>query len=66
MISEKNQQVAKYVVAQFLRKKTYVVTKTCCVLLAFLFPDFVWCLWHIIKQIFNTFALFNIKIIHPR
>ena len=42
--------VAKYVAVQCLLKKTCVVTEICCVLLAFIFPDFAWCWWHIIKQ----------------
>ena len=46
-------------------KKTSVLTEMCFVLLAFIFPDLVWCYWHIIKQIFHAF-LFNVKIIHPR
>ena len=36
-------------------KKTCVVTKIYCVLLAFILPDLVWCWWHIIKQIFHSF-----------
>ena len=47
--------VVKYVVVQFLRKKTCVLTEICCLLLAFIFPDLVWCWWHIIKQIFHAF-----------
>ena len=44
---------------------TCVLAEIYCVLLAFIFPDPVWCWWHIIKQIFHAF-LFNIEIIHPR
>ena len=36
-------------------EKYCVVTKIWCVLLAFIFPDRVWCWWHIIKQIFHAF-----------
>ena len=36
-------------------KKPCVLTKICCVLLVFTFPDLVWCWWHIIKQIFDAF-----------
>ena len=30
------------------------MAEICCVLLAFIFPDLVWCWWHIIKQIFHA------------
>ena len=46
--------VVKYVVVQFLRKKL-ALTEICCALLALIFPDLVWCWWHIIKQIFMPF-----------
>ena len=46
----------KYVAVQFLRKETRVLNETCCLLLAFIFPDLVWCWWHIIKQIFHVFC----------
>ena len=36
--------VDKYVIVQFLRKKTCFVTEMCCILSAFIFPDFV-CRW---------------------
>ena len=42
--------VVKCVVAEFLLKKTCVLTKICCVLLAFIFPDLVWRWWHIINK----------------
>ena len=58
--------VAKYVVVQFLRKKTCVLTKICCVLLLFIAPEYVRCWWHTIKQISHAFFLFNIEIIHAR
>ena len=32
-----------------------VLTKICCVLLAFTFSDLVWYCWHITKQIFHAF-----------
>ena len=48
--------IVKYGVVQFLQKKTTcVLTEICCVLLVFIFPDLVWCWWHIIKQIFHAF-----------
>ena len=47
--------VVKNVVLQFLWKKNCVVVETCCVLLVFMFPDLVWCWWHITKQIFHAF-----------
>ena len=40
--------VVKYVVVQFLRKKTFALS-------AFIFPDLVWFCWHIIKQISHAF-----------
>ena len=43
--------VDEYIVVQFLR----VLTEIFCILLAFIFPDLVWCWWHIIKQIFHAF-----------
>ena len=49
--------LVKYVVVQFLRKKTCVVTKINFVLLAFIFPDLAWFLWHIMIQIFHAFFL---------
>ena len=36
-------------------KATCAVTEICCVLLAFIFRDLVWYLWHVIKQIFHAF-----------
>ena len=36
-------------------KKTCVLTEICYILLAFIFPDLVWCWWHIMKQIFHAF-----------
>ena len=65
MISEKN--INKNDIQWFTRsyslicrssvftKKTCVLTEICCVLLVFIFPDLVWCWWHIIKQIFHAF-----------
>ena len=35
-------------------KKTCVVTKMCCILLTLVFPDLLWCWWHIIKKIFHA------------
>ena len=46
--------VVKYFVVQFLQKRPGVLTEIYCVLLAFIFLDFVWCWWHTIKQIFHT------------
>ena len=46
--------VVKYVVVQFLQKKPEVLTEICCVLLAYIFQDLVWCCWYIIKQIFHA------------
>ena len=47
--------VIKYIIVQFLLKKTCVLMEICCVLLAFIILDLVWCWWHIIKQIFQAF-----------
>ena len=58
--------VVKYAVVQLLRKKTCVLTEISCVLLVFIFPYIVWCWWHIIKQIFHAYFMFDIEIIHPR
>ena len=66
MISEKNINkkimqndflgvVVKYVVVQFLQKRLVLSRNFYCVSLVFIFPDLVWCWWHIIKQIFYTF-----------
>ena len=53
--------MVKYVLVQFLQK-TYILTKICCVLLAFILPDLVWFLWHIIKQIFHVFFCLILKL----
>ena len=45
----------KYVAVQFFTKRTCVLNEICCVLLAFITPDLVWCWWHIVKQIFHVF-----------
>ena len=71
MISEKN--INKSNIKWFTRScswicsssrftKTYcVVIEICCVLLAFTFPDLVWCWWCVKKQIFHALFLFNIN-----
>ena len=53
--------MVKYVLVQFLQK-TYILTKICCVLLAFILPDLVWFLWHIIKHIFHVFFCLILKL----
>ena len=40
-------------------EKTCVLTEVCCVLLAFIYPDLVWCCWHIVKQMFPAFFLIS-------
>ena len=50
--------------SSYMCSKTCVLTETCCVLLVFIFPDLVWCWWHIIKQIYAMPFLFNNEIIH--
>ena len=37
--------------------KTCVMMEICCVLFTFIFPDLVWCWWHIIKQILYVFIV---------
>ena len=44
-INKKNnllRAIVKFVVVQFSRKKTCILPKICCALLAFIFPDPVW------------------------
>ena len=65
MISEKN--INKHNTKCFTRscswtccssvftKKTCVLSQICCALLAFIFPDLIWCWWHIIKQVFHAY-----------
>ena len=50
--------VVKHVTAQFF-KKACAGTEVCCILLAFIFRDLVWCLWLIMKQIFHIFFVFS-------
>ena len=39
------------------------MTEICYALLDFIFPELVWCWWHIIKQIFHTFFCLILKLL---